>query len=313
MSVLTIGIPTLNRPELLRQALDSALAQDSAHRVQIVVADQGGSAGTAAVRKQYRRARWIKSRAKSSWENWRTVALACETEYFAWLQDDDVLMPCFAERALGAFARHPSAAAYCGVLHGSLPGHARQLPWAGVWPLVPLDERTGAYRLVHGDLMVPVSYVDTFAMSPAVAFRSDADWRSLLESLPGDMEFFLERLFLVGAGRLGPIACDPTVVGCISQHSDRRGNELRNTPGEKDRQYRQLLRILDPIMARLAEPERWFTEGLGPAAGSFGDRWLADTAAFRNESYHLWRARQIILKITGRPADSPFPIQAAGA
>ena len=41
------------------------------------------------------------------WENWEAAARACDTPYFAWLQDDDVISRFYAKRVVHAMERWP--------------------------------------------------------------------------------------------------------------------------------------------------------------------------------------------------------------
>src|SRR5215472_15527270 len=89
---LTIGIPEHGRPGMLSRAIDSALAQDAPCR--IVIADDGDFDVTATMLRDRYPDRGIvhfASGAPCLWANWTAAARACETEFFQWLQDDDVL------------------------------------------------------------------------------------------------------------------------------------------------------------------------------------------------------------------------------
>jgi len=91
---LTLGIPHLDRVDSLKKAIDSALGQTIP--VRVIVADQGGTEATSELMAQYAEHPFVshhltKGHAHCLQENWRLCFEACQTEFFAWLQDDDVI------------------------------------------------------------------------------------------------------------------------------------------------------------------------------------------------------------------------------
>lgn len=138
---LTIGIPTYNRPERLSAAITSALGQSVPARV--LVCDQTGKAeGVVKAYLGNPLVRYVKSPATCLWENWCHAAECCETELFAWMQDDDSISPHFTHRIVGAFDSHPRCPVYIGRLGISLVGGLGNW-WQGTGPMVPMD-------LLHG-------------------------------------------------------------------------------------------------------------------------------------------------------------------
>src|SRR5512146_1653663 len=113
---LTVGIPTYNRPDMLPRAIGSALAQTIP--VKVLVSDDGDTydrtAGiVAGLRDEAERGGHIlecyQSGATDLWPNWDGVARRCDTEFFLWLQDDDVILEHVAARVVSAFDRFPEA------------------------------------------------------------------------------------------------------------------------------------------------------------------------------------------------------------
>ena len=133
---LTVGIPTLNRPDHLQNAIDSALAQTVP--VHIVVSDQGQTEETANIMARYSEhpnVEHILSPATCLWDNWTQAALACDTEFFAWLQDDDVLSRIYASRVIKAFDRSPKSLHWQANCHCS-PDRIHALKWGWNGPQV---------------------------------------------------------------------------------------------------------------------------------------------------------------------------------
>ncbi len=110
---LTVILPTYKRPEFLRKALESVMAQDFADFT-IRVYDNASGDGTAAVVEEFARIRGnvgyhcheknIGARA-----NFLFGLLQVDTPFFCFLSDDDLMLPGFLSTAMEAFDRHPSA------------------------------------------------------------------------------------------------------------------------------------------------------------------------------------------------------------
>lgn len=116
---ITIAIPTYNRAELLKRALDSACAQTSS-AIEILVSDNGSTDGTAALLASYHDPRLRKIRHEM------TVSRAqhgvflfhnVQTELLLILSDDDYIEPEFAAEILQLFDEHPEISfAYTGCI-----------------------------------------------------------------------------------------------------------------------------------------------------------------------------------------------------
>ncbi|MDE8350053.1 MAG: glycosyltransferase family A protein [Acidocella sp.] len=106
---LTIAIPTLNRVDLLKRSLESALAQTS-DEVEILVSDNGSTDTTAQFLASYHdpRLRVIRHAVTVPRAQHGTLIFAeITTEFVLVLSDDDWIEPEFAEQVLALFQRHP--------------------------------------------------------------------------------------------------------------------------------------------------------------------------------------------------------------
>jgi hypothetical protein len=108
---VTVGIATYNRPDRLRQTVESVLAQ-SFGDFRLVISDNASDDNTAEVvasiadeRLDYRRAD-VNVGGTANFN--RLIGLA-ETEFLMLLPDDDVLYPDYLARVVAALERHPSA------------------------------------------------------------------------------------------------------------------------------------------------------------------------------------------------------------
>ncbi|MHB0995539.1 MAG: glycosyltransferase [Elusimicrobiales bacterium] len=104
MPLITVAIPTRNRPEGLRAALASALAQEGVD-LEVVVSDNGASPAPVAALPPDPRVRFFKQEHDLSMvENWNFCLGKAAGEFFLLLSDDDVLLP-GALQSLSAAAR----------------------------------------------------------------------------------------------------------------------------------------------------------------------------------------------------------------
>jgi glycosyltransferase involved in cell wall biosynthesis len=102
---VTIAIPTLNRAEYLRIALDSALAQ-SYSNLEVVVSNNACTDHTTSVLKSMSDPRLNvleQEHTLSMMENWNACLRAASGKYFLLLSDDDVLEPTAIEEMVDAF------------------------------------------------------------------------------------------------------------------------------------------------------------------------------------------------------------------
>ena len=94
--LVSIMIPTYNRPRLFEQTLQSALAQDYKH-VEILVCDNSTNDDTEQIVQKYlgdERFTYRRNReAKSKEDNFAPFEEMARGEYLQWLMDDDLLMP----------------------------------------------------------------------------------------------------------------------------------------------------------------------------------------------------------------------------
>jgi GT2 family glycosyltransferase len=107
MAIVTIGIPTYNRVNLLRRALESALAQ-TFHDIEILVCDNGSTDDTVAVVRSYGdpRVRLVQQGINRGGNfNFNTAVRQARSELVLLLCDDDFLEPLCIEALLEPWGR----------------------------------------------------------------------------------------------------------------------------------------------------------------------------------------------------------------
>ncbi len=265
--LLTIGIPTLDRHQFLGRALASCMRQTI--RPHVIVADQG----------HLKETRWaieqvgypdhiehLKTRATNLWENWEACARACDTPYFAWLQDDDIIAPSvmrkdgslvpgtgYVERVCAAFdqfpdALHWQARLYCGCCPADGTLDDVMASWwgaSGPWVYMPIIRQ--APMMWPGQILVPTAYLISWSLSPAVAFRCGEQFTRALDCMPSDSDLNLERLILATMGMQGPFIADPMVAGYWIHHG---GNESYKQHPRTEQQTEVMVQYLDECMDR---------------------------------------------------------------
>lgn len=107
---ITICIPTYKRADLLKRAVDSALAQNTNTPYKVYVIDNDDSSeetDTFKLMRTYSDPRLVYFRNKKNigFENFNRCGLLTETEWFAYLQDDEVLLPNYIKEAAKAISR----------------------------------------------------------------------------------------------------------------------------------------------------------------------------------------------------------------
>jgi glycosyltransferase involved in cell wall biosynthesis len=218
---LTIGIPTFNRPEFLPKALRSALGQN--RPVRVIVTDNGDSAPTEGIlaSEEFKEAgiTYIKTTEPGAWPNWRAAAEACETEYFAWLQDDDVVRNTYADRIIDVMDYFPDVNCWMARLACAYSAELG-MPYKGNCPLVPMDLLSGKpARWMGGEIIAATSYVTSWSLCPALAYRNNARFREALRAMPVQADIFIERLMPAYVSVGAPIVADPIIAGYWVQHT----------------------------------------------------------------------------------------------
>lgn len=108
--LVSIMIPTYERPQMFEEALKSALAQTYS-KVEIIVCDNSRDERTANLMQKYLsdpRVRYVRNReAKTKAENFMPFEHLARGEYLQWLMDDDILEPEKLRLMAGCLAKIP--------------------------------------------------------------------------------------------------------------------------------------------------------------------------------------------------------------
>jgi Glycosyl transferase family 2 len=250
---VTIVIPTFNRPELLPRALRSALSQTVPAKV--IIADDGDTSCTAAYlavhhfkELQSGQVRHLKTGAKTAWPNWRAGAQAADTDYVAWLQDDDIVAAKYAENIARSLDDFPDANLWMAQLHCAI-NETLSFWYSGNGPWMPMDWQEGKRtHCQQGSIITSSSYFASWALSPAQAYRNNDAFRQALSEVPDDCELFVERLMPALVTRGGPFVCEPMIAGYWVQH---KGQLSLKQQSEQNDHIVRMLGVLDRLMPAL--------------------------------------------------------------
>lgn len=280
-SLLTIVIPTQDRPHLLPCAVDSALAQTMGE-VDVVVVDDGSAEPVRLPHHQrVRVVRLERSRGNAGARN--AGLREAQTRWVSCLDDDDLLLPTFAEISLSALEA------------ASLP------PPVGVVSGVAMLDRSGreAERRLPPTLACGAHY-SLEPLPPGRSFNAKQTLvveTAVLRGIGGWDESFRSRTVTELFLRLNPV-CSLLGIDEVTYHlREHDGARLSRDPGLRQASFAQLVAkhgalfetypqryaemILDHALMSLQVGQR------GPAARSIAQAWR------RSPTATLRRGRQL--------------------
>ena len=169
--LVSIMIPTYNRPDYFRETLESARAQTYPN-IEIIACDNSTDERTAELMQAYGddvRIRYVRNRAaRTKAENFMPFERLAQGEYLQWCMDDDILLPDKITRMMDAFLREPGITLVTS-LRGVVDGGGNYL---GLWQgNVPVH---GTYECYRGAAVGRATLMDrsNFLGEPsAVLFR----------------------------------------------------------------------------------------------------------------------------------------------
>ena len=251
--LFTIGIPTYNRPQLLLQAIASALNQ-SYPNVEVVVSDNASDADIASLVSALGDSRIRVFRNASNLGSARNFVELLEHargEYFSWLQDDDLLHRDFVSRAVQQMkaqdacvyvcASHVSASVNC--FSGA---YVYAPPFSLEWTnpkAVPIS----AERILGFSLFVSIT------IPPAMAFQLGALKKSAHQFLDDGHLLFVERTILAHLATHAKVIADPVIGATIRDHDGQLWRSEAQKPNEWKKQWASSALCLDQIANSLGD------------------------------------------------------------
>ena len=119
--LVTLGIPTFNRANMLKRSIESALRQDYGN-IEIIISDNASTDETQQIAERYRREdkrvhyhRF--SHNVGGTQNFAYVLSSARGGFFMWLGDDDWIDQCYVSHCVEQLIRTPALALASGVAH----------------------------------------------------------------------------------------------------------------------------------------------------------------------------------------------------
>ena len=169
--LVSIMIPTYNRPHYFRETLESARAQTYPN-IEIIVCDNSTDERTAELMQAYEddvRIRYVRNRAaRTKAENFMPFERLAQGEYLQWCMDDDILLPDKITRMMDAFLREPDTTLVTSV-RGVIDGDGN---YQGQWKdSVPLYGTYECYRGTAVGRAILMDCANFLGEPSAVLFR----------------------------------------------------------------------------------------------------------------------------------------------
>ena len=169
--LVSILIPTYNRPEYFRETLESALSQTYPN-IEVIVCDNSADDRTEELMRAYQsdmRVRYVRNKsARSKEENFMPFEHLAQGELLQWCMDDDILLPDKITLMVDSFLSEPSAALVTSV-RGVIDGNGTFLgQWGEAPPIYGMYGCFSGTLLGHAMLMACTNFLGE---PSAVLFR----------------------------------------------------------------------------------------------------------------------------------------------
>jgi glycosyltransferase involved in cell wall biosynthesis len=258
MARFTIGIPTYNRANFLGKSLDAACNQTE-RDIEILVSDDASTDETPEVVRSYgERVRYHRNAENiGMWPNFIRLAELASSEYFSWLQDDDLIHRDFVRRASEAFARSEDIVFYaCYLIYSRSSKSIKQ--WDTVHgPMIPLNWMDGEPRVIDGLMAVPFCMFQSIAIMPAIAFRTSAVRRAARHVLE-DCPLYNENIITAAILSEGKAVIDPWIGAIHRFHFEQEHLRIGKDSDEVVREILTFQKYFEEFVATL--PGRWREE-----------------------------------------------------
>lgn len=242
----SIGIPTYNRCKMLSQSLASALGQQGIS-IEVIICDNASTDDTQGFCESLQDSRvkyFRNSENVGPIPNWEKCLKLAKGEYFAWLQDDDLIFPDFALRAAQAMTSTGSDAYLASSIQATSPSVIYR---DGLYALpIVMDWASGRTVQVPRDLIIPLSLYCTVGMPPTIAFKT-CFLRKIFHAWDRpEIVLFCERLLTVQAAISGKVIAAPHIAGIFRIHEQQAHKQIISDEGIGG-QWTQFVNILSTI------------------------------------------------------------------
>jgi len=157
--LVSVVIPTRNRPDILIQAINSVVLQDTTAHVEVIVVDSGNTIGLKdTLRQRFPEVRYFNIKPAGPAMTRQFGSERARGEYLAYLDDDDVYLPQKLRIQLEFLEKYPEIdLCYCDTQQWdgtSFLGKPRHKSYPQIWDCSPvkIEEVSSGYRFEAGSL-----------------------------------------------------------------------------------------------------------------------------------------------------------------
>jgi len=229
---VSIGIPTYNRADLLKEAIESVLRQTYSN-LELIISDNGSDDDTEKVVKKFiNETESIKivyskfDKTVPVYDNWKKVLSLSDATYFAWLQDDDLIRSDFIENGVKALIQNKNSTVYsCYAQFNDQPLIKHNMAvWGSPFYLNWVKNET---LVLNGYSLIPIALYDGFGYSPVALFNREILIRCQ-EYLSNEYWLHNERMIMIHASLGHKIIFDSKIGGLFRSHSGQMSYVLND-------------------------------------------------------------------------------------
>lgn len=204
--VVSVVIPAYNREEYIREAIESAIGQETAFPFEVIVSDDCSTDGTVQVARSFGDGVRVltSSENRGLAANRNAAIAAARGEFIALLDDDDRMLPGRLQKQAEFLAAHPQV----GLAVGLCEEEGEERPLGSYFSRRGIDVPEGEWRIVEHWRLIHLR--DYLGIPSASMFR-----RAFLEDLGlynEQLQLWEDIELLARAASVGPIACYNGVV-----------------------------------------------------------------------------------------------------
>lgn len=245
--LLSIGIPTYNRANLLEESLNSVINQ-SLKDLKIIISNNGSTDDTKEIINKFR----IKfpNKIDQIWEyketvpantNFKKVLSLANTKYFTWLQDDDLVHYDLYRRGVQALESNSKATMYLCYAHYASNPYSSNNPY--LWgPPFRLNWLNNEVLTFPGLAVIPLSLFSTLGFSPVAVFRKSA-LEEAIQYMDRPYWLLTERTILSKVAIQGDVIIDPFIGGLFRAHE----GQMSKAALDKDLFNRHFMMMLEDL------------------------------------------------------------------
>lgn len=274
---------------MLEEALRSLTSQKV--QPQILVHDNCEMGSAEVVCRKFPRVRYQRNSANlGALGNFASLVNACETPYFGWLQDDDVLFPSWVETMLSAMKLSPSLGCVLSfsIQVKSMDRIDRQASTI-FGPPGFTDWAGGSLHTIPRYGMIPWALIRYCGFSPSALYLRHDLQQALDATSKHDFGIFWERAIIAAISSNSEIGVVPSVNAMLRCHAASASNAfMKESVEDCGAAYLNTQSVLERFLSQLCEegrllPQQYFNAELENESEDALTEFLREAARFRTQ------------------------------